>query len=338
MSTTISSNSGGSGLSILIAKPPSSAHAQISKNIAQLSSEFNIIMPESDVVDRKWLLEHIGEVDGAISFAAYKFDKEIIGAAKKLKVIAHYGAGYDSVDVSTATEKGIIVTNTPDVVSGATSDIAMHLILSTLRRTSEAEAYVRRGEWPKQSEQFLGRDPNGKTLGIIGMGNIGRLLAKKARAFDMKIIYYNRNQVSTEIETELQAKYVTLQELLATSDVISVNAPLTSETKHMLSAKEFSQMKKGVIIVNTARGSVINEDDLVEALESGQVGSAGLDVFEHEPPVHPKLLTMPNVTLLPHIGTCTAETRAGMWQMCLDNVTGVLRGKGPLTPVNSVTK
>jgi len=245
------------------------------------------------------------------------------------------------VDVDTASQKGIYVCNTPEVVNDATSDLALFLILSVARRASEAERLVREGKWDNDfhPERCLGVNPRGKVLGILGMGKIGREVARKAyTAFGMHIQYSNRTRAEERIEKELDAKFVpSIEELCATSDFISVHVPLSSKTRHLLDKPQFDKMKRGIFLINTSRGAVINEEALASALESGIVRGAGLDVFEFEPKVHPKLLSHPGVTALPHIGSCARETRGQMWNLCIDNCVRVLRGQAPLTSVNATS-
>ncbi|KAK8428355.1 hypothetical protein IWX49DRAFT_595385 [Phyllosticta citricarpa] len=247
------------------------------------------------------------------------FDAELIQALpKSLKYICHNGAGYDNIDVGACSSKGISVANTPVAVNDATADIAIFLLLGALRRVTIPFTAVR--QWRGTSFR-IGHDPRQKTLGILGMGGIGRAVGVRAAAFGMKIQYHNRSRLSPELEAAGgNATYVSFEELVRTSDVISVNLSLTPATKHILGPKEFSSMKDGVVIVNTARGPVIDEAALVEALDSGKVYSAGLDVFEEEPKIHPGLMKNENVVLLPHIGTATIETQRDMELLVLENL------------------
>ncbi|KAG9232056.1 D-isomer specific 2-hydroxyacid dehydrogenase [Amylocarpus encephaloides] len=246
-------------------------------------------------------------------------DEELIAALpKNLKFIAHNGAGYDQIDVHACTKHDIRVSNVPTAVDDATADTNMFLILGALRGFNTSILALRNGHWKGSPPPPLGHDPQGKVLGILGMGGIGRNLMKKATAFGMTTQYYNRAKLSDELSGG--AKYVGFDELLATSDVLSLNLPLNKQTRHIISTKEFAKMKKGIVITNTARGAVMDEDALVKALESGQVWSAGLDVFEEEPKVHPGLVANPNVLLVPHMGTWTVETQTKMEVWCIDNV------------------
>ncbi|KAK7513357.1 uncharacterized protein IWZ02DRAFT_461078 [Phyllosticta citriasiana] len=249
------------------------------------------------------------------------FDAELIQALpNSLKYICHNGAGYDNIDVGACSSKGISVANTPVAVNDATADIAIFLLLGALRRVTIPFTAVRQGQW-RGSSFRIGHDPRQKTLGILGMGGIGRAVGVRAAAFGMKIQYHNRSRLSPELEAAGgNATYVSFEELVRTSDVISVNLSLTPATRHILGPKEFSSMKDGVVIVNTARGPVIDEAALVEALDNGKVYSAGLDVFEEEPKIHPGLMKNENVVLLPHIGTATIETQRDMELLVLENL------------------
>ncbi|CAI7619825.1 unnamed protein product [Penicillium pancosmium] len=236
----------------------------------------------------------------------------IASLPSSVKFICHNGAGYDQVDIHECTERGISVSNTPGVVNDATADTAMFLLLAALRRAWKPQSTIRAGAWDGSNP--LGRDPKGLILGILGMGGIGMATAKRAAAFDLKLQYHNRVPVNNLVKEALGAcgvkpTYVTFEELILTSDIISIHLPLSDQTRGIIGAQEIGKMKQGVIIINTARGPIINEEDLVRGLESGKIWSAGLDVFEEEPRVHPELLCNENVVLLPHIGTATVDTR-----------------------------
>ncbi|KAL2139073.1 hypothetical protein VTI28DRAFT_5840 [Corynascus sepedonium] len=250
-----------------------------------------------------------------------KVDGELLGALpRSLRFICHNGAGYDQVDVQACTAHGIRVSNTPTAVDDATADIGIFLLLGALRNLAVGMAALRAGKWRGSPAPPLGHDPQGKVLGILGMGGIGRNMAKKALAFGMKIRYYNRTRLEHSVEDELAAEYVGFDELLAESDVLSLNLPLNKDTRHIISRQEFAKMKKGVVIVNTARGAVIEEAALVEALNSGHVSSAGLDVYEQEPNIHPGLISNPRVLLVPHMGTWTVETETKMEEWAISNL------------------
>ncbi|RFU35997.1 hypothetical protein B7463_g381, partial [Scytalidium lignicola] len=245
-------------------------------------------------------------------------DQELVDVLpKSLKFITHNGAGYDQIDVHACTARGIRVSNVPTAPDDATADVNMFLILGALRGFNTSMQALRSGHWRGSPPPPLGHDPQGKVLGILGMGGIGRNLMKKAAAFGMTTQYYNRTKLSDELSGG--AKYVGFDELLATSDVLSLNLPLNKNTHHIISTPEFNKMKSGIVIVNTARGAVMDEAALVEALDSGKVWSCGLDVFEQEPKIHPGLVANPNVLLVPHMGTWTVETQTKMECWCIEN-------------------
>ncbi|KAK7206319.1 D-isomer specific 2-hydroxyacid dehydrogenase [Myxozyma melibiosi] len=233
-----------------------------------------------------------------------------------LKFVCHNGAGYDQIDVEPCSAAGIQISNCPSTVDDATADVNMMLILGALRNFNQAAVGLRRGEW--NSTTPLANDPEGKLLGIVGMGGIGRAVKRRAEAFGMTVQYYNRRELSPELSAG--AKYVSFDELLATSDVISLNLPLNANTRHTINKAAFDKMKDGVVIANTARGAVMDEAALVEALESGKVKSCGLDVFENEPTIHEGLLKNEKVMLLPHVGTLTYETQKKMEVQVIDNI------------------
>jgi len=259
------------------------------------------------------------------------FDAELIShLPPSLEYITHNGAGYDNIDIPACTSRGIQVSSTPIAVNEATADVAIFLMLGALRRITVPFQAVRQGQWRGKSFG-LGHDPKGKVLGILGMGGIGQAVATRAKAFGMTIQYHNRNQLS---ESEAQgAEYVSFDELLATSDVLSLNLALNKSTRHIISTAEFAKMKKGITIVNTARGPIIDEAALVQALKDGKVFSAGLDVFEEEPKIHPGLMEDERVVLLPHIGTATWETQRDMELLVLENLKAAAQGKELLTLV-----
>ncbi|KAF2439201.1 hypothetical protein P171DRAFT_436530 [Karstenula rhodostoma CBS 690.94] len=258
------------------------------------------------------------------------FDSELLDALPKtLKFICHNGAGYDNIDVPACTERGIAVSSTPIAVDDATADVALFLMLGALRNITASFQAVRQGNW--RGNFALGHDPKNKVLGILGMGGIGSAVAHRAKAFGMKIQYHNRRRLP--VEKEEGAKYVTFDELLGTSDVLSLNLSLNPSTRHIIGGREFEKMKDGIVIVNTARGPLIDEAALVDALKSGKVWSAGLDVFEEEPKIHPGLLEAENVVLLPHMGTATYETQRDMELLVLDNLKSAIQSDKLLTQV-----
>ncbi|KAI9042975.1 60S ribosomal uL22 domain-containing protein [Aspergillus affinis] len=260
------------------------------------------------------------------------FDAELLSVLpKSLKYICHNGAGYDNVDIPGCTQHGILVSSTPVAVNHATADVGIFLMIGALRQAYVPLAALRAGQW--QGKATLGRDPQGKVLGILGMGGIGREMANRAKAFGMKIHYHNRSRLSPELEGD--ATYVSFDELLATSDVLSLNLALNANTRHIIGEKEFQKMKDGVVLVNTARGALIDEKALVAALESGKVLSAGLDVYENEPVVEEGLINNPRVMLLPHIGTMTYETQKDMELLVLNNLRSAVEKGEMITATNA---
>jgi D-3-phosphoglycerate dehydrogenase len=279
-------------------------------------------------ITRNEFLEKCGDGSWSDVVAVYRsnestaltgpFDAELVRKLPaSVKYICHNGAGYDNVDVAACTSHGIQVSHTPKVVNAATADIAIFLMLGALRRIHNPYTAIHNKQWRGPSPQ-LGKDPQGKLLGILGMGGIGREVASRARALGMKIQYHNRTRLPPELEQG--AEYVSFEELVRTSEVFSLNCSLRKETVGIIGRKELEEMRKGVVIINTARGKLIDEQALVDALESGRVWSVGLDVFEEEPVVNEGLMGNPNAVLLPHIGTATVETQRNMELLVLENI------------------
>ncbi len=284
--------------------------------------------------DREALLEAAEGATGVLSNVTEKMDAAFMDAAgPELKVIANMAVGYDNVDVEAAKERGIVVTNTPGVLDETTADTAFMLLLAAARRLGESERTLRAGGWhwwgPKL---FVGVDVWGKTLGIVGMGRIGQAVARRGRGFGMEILYHNRSR-KEDAEKELDARYADLDELLETADFVSVHTPLTEETRHLIGADELGKMKPAAVLVNTSRGPVVDEGALADALADGRIFAAGLDVYEEEPKVHPKLLERENAVLAPHIGSGSRETRDRMAVLAAENIVAVLSGRDPKTPV-----
>ena len=284
---------------------------------------------------RDELLEAARGVDGVLSTLTEQIDAGFINAAgDRLKVIANMAVGYDNVDLKAANERGIIVTNTPEVLNETTADTAFMLMLAAARRLGEGERIVRSGRWEAWGpKMLLGPDVWGKRLGVLGFGRIGRAVACRAKGFGMEICYWSRSR-KEEAEEELGARYLELDELLETCDFFSIHTPLTEETTHLIGAQELRKMKPKAVLVNTSRGPVVNEDALAGALEDERIFAAGLDVYEEEPKVHPKLLELENVVLAPHIGSASIETRNKMAVTAGEDLRAALRGEQPKNPVN----
>lgn len=281
------------------------------------------------------LHEAVAGADAVVTLLHDRVDDAFLDAAgPALRVVANVAVGVDNVDVDACRARGVVATNTPGVLTEATADLALALILMATRRLGEAERLVRRGErWSWSMTFHLGRGLQGATLGVVGLGQIGTATARRARALGMEIVYTGRRRASPEVEQELGARFTTLDDLLRTSDVVSLHCPLTPETHHLVDADALRAMKPSAFLVNTTRGPVVDEGALVEALRAGAIAGAGLDVFEREPEVHPGLLELEQVVLLPHLGSATIETREAMALLAAENVVAVLRGHAPPTPV-----
>ncbi len=302
----------------------------------RLLEGFDVTVLHERPPERDELIEAVRGAAGILATATEKIDGEVMDAAGEgLQVVANMAVGYDNIDVKAARERGVVVTNTPGVLDETTADVAFMLMLAAARRLGEGERLLRAGKWewwgPKQ---LRGLDVWGKRLGILGMGRIGQAVARRARGFGMEILYHNRSR-KEEAEEELGARYLELDELLGESDFVSIHTPLTDETRHLIGAEELERMKPEAVLVNTSRGPVVDEGSLAEALESGRIFAAGLDVYEEEPKVHPKLLELENVVLAPHIGSASMETRDRMATLAAENLRAVLRGEQPKTPVDA---
>jgi glyoxylate reductase len=281
------------------------------------------------------LYERIAGADAVLTLLTTKVDRAFLDAAgPHLKVVSNVAVGYNNIDVAECREHGVVATNTPGVLTDATADIAMALILMVTRRLGEGERIVRSNEpWQWGMFMLLGTGLQGRRLGIIGMGAIGQALARRAKAFGMTIAYSNRSAATPEVEAELGAERLSLDELLATSDVVSINCPYSTETHHLIGPEQFELMRSSAYLVNTARGPIVDESALVQALRSGSIAGAGLDVYEHEPRLEQGLNELDNAVLIPHLGSATVETRAAMATLAARNAVAVLSGQPALTPV-----
>ncbi|WP_159698598.1 D-glycerate dehydrogenase [Arthrobacter sp. 18067] len=284
-----------------------------------------------EAISREELLRRVAGADAIVSLLTERVDAELLDAAgPQLKVVANVAVGYDNIDVPACTERGIVATNTPGVLTEATADIAFGLILMATRRLGEGERLIRSGQpWKWGMFFLLGSSLQGKTLGIVGMGGIGQATARRAKAFGMDVVYQSRSGIDPKIAAELDAQRVDLDELLAVSDVVSLHCPYGPATHHLIGAEQLAAMKNSAFLVNTARGPIVDEDALAAALREGAIAGAGLDVYEHEPRVHPGLLELDNVALLPHLGSATVETRTAMAMLAADNALAVLSGEQP---------
>jgi glyoxylate reductase len=279
------------------------------------------------------LRERIADKDALICLITDAIDRAVLDAAPALKVVANVAAGYNNIDVVHARSRGVVVTNTPDVLTESVADFTWGLILAITRRLAEGERLLRRGEWKGWAFDFLlGSELRGKQLGLIGLGRIGRAVAARAAAFGMRVAYTSSRDADGTTNSG-PAEMMSFDRLLITSDVISLHVPLTQETRHLIDKRALARMKRSAFLVNTARGPVVDEAALAWALQQHLIAGAALDVYEHEPAVHPDLLSLENVLLVPHLASGTTETRSTMAELAVDNVIEVLAGRPPLTPV-----
>ena len=274
--------------------------------------------------------------DGVLTTGSQTITAELLAACPQLKVVSNMAVGYNNFDVPAMTAAGVQGTNAPDVLTETTADFGFALLMATARRVTESEHYLRAGKWTEwRYDLFAGAEVHGSTLGIIGMGRIGQGIAKRgAHGFGMNVVYHNRSRLTPELEAECKARYVSKEELLKTADHVVLVLPFTPENRHTIGAAELQQMKPTATLINIARGGIVDDAALAQALRAQTIAAAGLDVFEGEPAVHPDLLTVPNVVLTPHIASATIATRRAMAQLAANNLVAVLGGNAPLTPVN----
>ncbi len=305
-----------------------------------LREKFEVsVWPSEHPPSREEIVEKAKNCQGLVTLLSDPIASDLIDQLPNLKVIAQYAVGYDNIDVEEATRRGIIVTNTPGVLTETTADLAWSLIMATARRIVEADRYVRNGNWNVAwgPELLLGADIYGATIGIIGMGRIGQAVARRAQGFNMRVLYHSRshNGHIAVLERLVGARAASLEILLRESDIVTIHVPLTPETQHLIDEKELRMMKTGSILINTSRGQVVNQDALHRALSTGQLGGAGLDVFEKEPiSKDSPLLRLPNIVLVPHIGSASRNTRATMATMCAENIIAALNDEKPPNIVN----
>ncbi|MFW5973402.1 MAG: 2-hydroxyacid dehydrogenase [Bacteroidota bacterium] len=301
-----------------------------SEGLQSLRERFNVSIqppPTSAGHSEESLIEAATGADALITMLSDPVSARVIHSLDRLKIISQYAVGYDNIDLEAARETGLVVTHTPGVLTEATADFAMGLLLAVARRIPAADRYVRDGRFKRwETMELLGLELSGRTLGIVGMGRIGAAVARRAIGFGMEIIYHNRHRANPTIERQLAARFVSFDELLSESDVISIHASLGAENRSLFDAQAFARMKPGAILINTARGAIVREVDLVDALKGGHLGGAGMDVFEQEPVVHPDLMDLPNVVLAPHIGSATRRARSRMSEMCATSITRYFLG------------
>ena len=273
------------------------------------------------------LREGLRDADAAICTLTERITESVLGSARNLRIVANYAVGYNNIELAAAKAKGIVVTNTPDVLTDATADLTWTLILATARRIVEGDRLVRSGRWDGwQPTQLLGFDVSGRTLGIVGMGRFGRAVARRAAGFNMQILYHTRQPVK---DPDQHPEWIsrTLNQLLSESDIVSIHVPLMPATTHLIGSAQLALMKPSALLVNTARGPVVDEVALVEALSQRRLAGAGLDVYEQEPAIDPRLLQLGQVVLAPHLGSATLSTRVRMGMICLENIAAVLEGR-----------
>jgi len=280
------------------------------------------------------LIARLRGKDGLICHIISSIDDEVLAAAPTVKVVANVAVGYNNIDVDAAHRRGVVVTNTPDVLTETTADFAWALLMATARRVVEADRFARSGQWQRwQWDLLWGADVYGKTLGLVGFGRIGRAVARRALGFNMRVLYQDAVRADAAVERELSVSREELETVLREADFISLHTPFLPETRHLMNERTLRLMKKSAILVNASRGPVVDEAALVRALQEGWIAGAGLDVFEEEPKIHPGLIPLTNVVLAPHIASASSDTRVAMATLAVRNCLAVLEGKPPLTPV-----
>jgi len=297
--------------------------------------DFTLDYNNSEVpLSKAELVSRLKGKDGLICHIISTIDEEVLASAPTLKVVANVAVGYNNIDVAAARRRGVIVTNTPDVLTETTADFAWTLLMATARRVVEADHYARSGRWTAWKWDLLwGADVHGTTLGIVGFGRIGRAVARRARGFNMRVLYHDAVRADAAVERELSATATDLETLLREADFVTLHTNLTPETRHLIGERTLRLMRKSAIVVNAARGPIVDEAALAQALREGWIAGAGLDVFEEEPRIHPDLLPLQNVVLAPHIASASRDTRIAMATLAVRNCVAVLEGKAPITPV-----
>ncbi len=304
--------------------------------VERLKHEVHVeVNSDERVLSKSELISHLREADGALTLLTDIINREVLEACPGLKVVANFAVGFNNVDIEAATELGVIVTNTPGVLTETTADFAWTLLMAAARRVVEADRFARAGKFKMWGPRmFLGHDVYGKTLGLIGLGRIGQAVARRASGFNMKVVFHDAEPIPEQVLQDLRVTPVPLEELLRISDFISVHVPLLAETKHLLSDRTFAMMKPTCVVVNTSRGPVVDEKALVRALKNGKIAAAALDVFEREPEIEPELFDIDNVVIAPHIASASHETRLKMCMMAAENLLASLKGNRPPNLVN----
>jgi gluconate 2-dehydrogenase len=308
------------------------------KIIDYLSAHFEVEDNQSDeAYNDAELVRRLQGKAGVFANPSHRFTSEVFNACPDLKAVCNMAVGYNNIDVPAATSAGVMVTNTPDVLNETTADFAWTLMMAAARRVSESERYLRAGQWQKlRYDDFLGRDVHGSTLGIIGMGRIGRAVARRSMGFNMKVVYHNRSRLTPELEESANhAQYLSLDELLRTADHVILVLPYSPEVHHLIGADQLALMKPTATLVNIARGGIVDDAALIAALKAGQIAAAGLDVFENEPAFNPEFLSLKNVVLTSHIGSASVSTRDAMAYCAADNLIAALSGERPANLLNA---
>jgi glyoxylate/hydroxypyruvate/2-ketogluconate reductase len=315
--------------------------ATFAEIIDELRERYDVEDNQQD--DAPWrgdeLRRRLADKDGVLTTGSDRIDAETLDAAPRLKAVCNVAVGYNNIDLAACSERGILATNTPEVLDDTTADTAWALLMAAARRVTEAERWLRAGNWKEgwRHDRLLGQDVHHATLGIVGMGRIGQAMARRAGGFSMRILYHNRKRVSKSIERALGARYVSFERLLKQSDFVSLNLPYTPESHHLIGTRELALMKPTAVIVNAARGGVIDDAALVQALKERRIAAAGLDVFEGEPKLNPGFLDLDNVAMIPHIGSATRATRMKMNLLAVKNLTSALSGRRPPNLLNPET-
>lgn len=314
------------------------ARAIFPEALAKLEASFEVISNQADqVLTPQALQKALGEVEGALVTGSERIDAAALAHAKNLKIVANISVGYNNFDVPAITAAGIMASNTPDVLTDTTADFGFALLMATARRITESERWVRDGKWAQWSivHNPLGMDLHHSTIGILGMGRIGQGIAKRALGFGMNVIYHNRSRLSVEDEKVCGATYVSKEELLRIADHLVLVLPYTAQNHHTIGAPEIALMKPTATLINIARGGIVDDAALAQALQAGKIFAAGLDVFEGEPTVHPELLKCSNIVIAPHIGSGTEKTRRAMVDLAIENLRAALQGKRPPSLINT---
>ena len=301
-----------------------------------LDEHFQVDYWKGDKLSRADLLKHVADKDGLVCLLTEKVDEELLSAAPKLRIAATVSVGYDNIDVPACTKHKVVATNTPGVLDDTTADFAWTLLMAVARRLLEGDSWMRSGIWNGWDlDQLVGGDVWGKTLGILGFGRIGRGVARRALGFQMRVLYNDAVRAPADVEKELNAEFVDRDRLFRESDFVSLHVPLLPDTRHLISKDNLEKMKRTAFLVNTSRGPVVDEAALAEALENGKIAGAALDVFEHEPKVHPALLTRKDVILTPHMASASLDTRTKMAVMAANNVVALFEGRRPPNALNA---